>query len=68
MKPKQLPLTLITFHKLLWAAVYVRKPFFCISCRKPIEKSYAAYRPMTNGVKRGDRLCIECGKKFGQKF
>lgn len=49
-------------HTLLWSRVRARKDFRCYMCGKAITagKGMEAYRPMTNGDERGDRICVPC--------
>ena len=48
----------------LWSRVAcTRKPFDCILCQKTHPAGSVAYRPLTNGKKRWQRICEECGNK-----
>ena len=50
-----------TFYgKQIWDRVKMRKEHRCASCKETIEKGSQAYRPLTNGYNRMDRLCTAC--------
>lgn len=50
----------------IWVKITLRKPFFCAVCLNRINAREEAYRPNTNRVNRGDRICISCMDKFIQ--
>jgi hypothetical protein len=54
-------LTHPTYGEQLWVAGAVRKRGKeCQDCKKMIPAGAMAYRPLTNGYNRMERLCVEC--------
>ena len=48
------------FPPKMWTECTVRKYHRCVACNGNIKKGRRAYRPITNGNNRMDRICIAC--------
>jgi hypothetical protein len=44
----------------LWSAITLRKSKACFVCEIVMPRGAPAYRPITNGDNRMDRLCVRC--------
>lgn len=54
------PLAIFTYRSLPWARARVRKYHACVRCRKGIQAGSECFRPITNTIERGNRLCTMC--------
>lgn len=48
------------YGRQLWTSQPLRKPNRCAACRKDMKVGESAFRPMTNGRNRADRICEGC--------
>lgn len=53
--------TLIPYRNLVWKRCTLRSTSKqCQRCRKKLRKGESAYRPLSNGMHRMDRVCGRC--------
>ena len=45
---------------MVWSIVKLRKSSRCAECKEPLAVGAMAFRPLTNGNNRMDRLCGRC--------
>ncbi len=55
---------LIGYRSMLWSLVRLRKPRRCQLCEETIDCGAMAYRPLTNGYSRMERLHSACVEKL----
>jgi hypothetical protein len=65
---KRLSATLVglssQYGEQLWAAITLRKNKDCFVCEIAMPRGGKAYRPITNGDNRMDRLCVSCVERL----
>lgn len=54
---------MIHFRRRTWSLITLRKRATCTGCYRTIEPREKAYRPLTNSMDRGFRLCLKCAPK-----
>lgn len=57
---------LVHYLGMVWSLVKLKKPRACKLCKETIACGAMAYRPLTNGYSRMERICQPCVEKVRQ--